>query len=66
MLHRLSFYPTVIATLLCASSAMAGDPTAAVSDVTETIMGVGGSAGGKGTFAGGADISFPITHSIGA
>jgi hypothetical protein len=50
---------------LVSGNAWAGDPTAAVSAPTATVMAVGGSASGQGTGGGAAGVSFPITHSIG-
>jgi hypothetical protein len=66
MNHRQSLLGATIATLLASTSAMAGDPTAAVSDTTVVVLGAGGSAGGRAVGAGGASVSFPVTHSIGA
>jgi hypothetical protein len=54
------------AVMLYASNGWAGDPTAAVSDMTVSVLGVGGSANGRATGAGGVSISIPVTHSIGA
>ena len=66
MNYRYSFLGAMIVALAVSAPAMAGDPTAAVSDTTVTLLGAGGSAGGRATGAGGASVSFPVSHSIGA
>ena len=66
MTLRSALLRTIFVSALIPAAAMAGDPTAAVSDTTATMIGLGGSADGRATEALGGSVSMPVTHAIGA